>query len=421
MEPIIILSLGLLLAFNSYKEENIIPNNDTAEDNTSSTNENTELTLTYPIVDTKQTAFYNNSGELFSTPASGSTYYGQDAQFTGNTPSYTNNNDGTVTDNITRLIWEQGYQRMTHTEALAYLDEKNKGAYSDWRIPTIKELYSLMQFSGTDVSSNDMESQPPSNAIPFIDDNYFDFDYFANGDRAIDVQYYSSTKYTGYTMGGNETLFGLNVADGRIKGYPYSMRGSEKDYSVKLVRGNTEYGKNNFVYNNDNTISDKATGLMWDKDDSGKGMNWEEALKWAQTMNAQKHRGYNDWRIPNAKELHSIVDYTRSPQATNSAAIDPIFNISQITVEGGLEDYPFFWSSTTHLSLRSAEWAVYICFGEALGFFPKGSTTPIDVHGAGAQRSDPKTDNGTDYSSGHGPQGDVVRINNYVRLVRTIQ
>ncbi|TRX71195.1 DUF1566 domain-containing protein [Carboxylicivirga sp. M1479] len=377
--------------------------------------------MTYAIVDTKQTTFYNNSTEMSSSPEAGSTFYGQDAQHTGIQASYTSNADETVTDNNTGLTWEKGYQRLTHSEALAYLNEKNTGTYNDWRIPSIKELYSLMQFNGTDVSSADMHVQPPSTAIPFIDDNYFDFDYFANGDRAIDVQYYSSTKYTGLTMNNSESLFGLNVADGRIKGYPYVSRGVEKDYSVKLVRGNPEYGINDFVDNKDQTISDNATSLMWTKNDSGEAMEWADALNWAQTMNSNMHLGYNDWRVPNAKELHSIVDYSRSPQATNTAAIDPIFNTSKINVEGGLEDYPFFWSSTTHLNTQSAASAVYICFGEALGFFPEGSTNPIDVHGAGAQRSDPKKDNGKDYSAGHGPQGDVVRFAHYVRLVRDIQ
>ena len=383
--------------------------------------EDIQLTLNYPIVDTKQRIYYNNSEVLNSTPKLGDDFYGQDAQFRENLPSYTNNGDGTVSDNVTGLMWEKGYKKLTHTAAQDYLKEKNKEKYNDWRIPSIKELYSLMQFDGTDVSSKNMEVQPPSSAIPFLDESYFDFDYFANGDRAIDVQYYSSSKYSGLTMGRSESLFGLNVADGRIKSYPFSTQGIEKYYSVKLVRGNINYGKNEFVDNKNNTITDKSTGLMWDKQDSQKAMEWSEALKWAQEMNANKHRGYDDWRVPNAKELHSIVDYSRSPQATNSAAIDPTFEISEISVEGGLKDYPFFWTSTTHLNLKSAGNAVYICFGEALGFFPEGSTTPIDVHGAGAQRSDPKTDNGVDYSKGHGPQGDVVRINNYVRLVRTIK
>jgi len=44
----------------------------------------------------------------------------------------------------------------------------------------------------------------------------------------------------------------------------------------------------------------------------------------------------------------------------------------------------------------------------------------LDVHGAGAQRSDPKLGDPNDYPYGHGPQGDDVRIYNYVRAVRDV-
>jgi hypothetical protein len=44
----------------------------------------------------------------------------------------------------------------------------------------------------------------------------------------------------------------------------------------------------------------------------------------------------------------------------------------------------------------------------------------LDVHGAGAQRSDPKSGNPQDYPFGFGPQGDVIGIYNKVRLVRTV-
>lgn len=50
------------------------------------------------------------------------------------------------------------------------------------------------------------------------------------------------------------------------------------------------------------------------------------------------------------------------------------------------------------------------------------SSTPnwIDVHGAGSQRSDPKSGDPSIYANGHGPQGDAIRIYNYVRLVRDL-
>jgi hypothetical protein len=41
----------------------------------------------------------------------------------------------------------------------------------------------------------------------------------------------------------------------------------------------------------------------------------------------------------------------------------------------------------------------------------------IDVHGAGSQRSDPKTGDAGQYPTGHGPQGDAIRIDNMARCV----
>jgi hypothetical protein len=153
--------------------------------------------------------------------------------------------------------------------------------------------------------------------------------------------------------------------------------------------------------------------------DSETGMNWQSALAYCEGLSTT---GYNDWRLPNTKELQSIVDYSRSPATTNSAAIDPLFSVSTIKDEGGNSNYPFYWTSTTHAtSDGSGGWGVYIAFGEALGFMSQpnvGNSQLMDVHGAGAQRSDPKTGDSSHYPEGHGPQGDVVRIDNYVRCVR---
>jgi len=162
--------------------------------------------------------------------------------------------------------------------------------------------------------------------------------------------------------------------------------------------------------NGDGTVTDRATDLMWTQRDSGKPMTWQQALSYAESLTLG---GHADWRLPNAKELQYLVDYSRSPDTTRSAAIDPVFHTTRIRNEAGQWDYPFFWTSTTHCDgPNPASGAAYISFGRALG---KMHGRIMDVHGAGAQRSDPKT-RGT--SSWHGPQGDARRSSNYVRCVR---
>jgi hypothetical protein len=170
---------------------------------------------------------------------------------------------------------------------------------------------------------------------------------------------------------------------------------------------------------------------MWTKGDSATGMNWQDALAWAQSRNAANHLGHSDWRLPNAKELQSIVDYGRSPDTTASAAINPLFTSTGITNEAGKADYPYYWTSTTHESQDGGPGgvtggaAVYIAFGRAMGYMTDPSNTSIgawlDVHGAGAQRSDPKIGNPADFPKGRGPQGDAIRIYNFVRLVRDVK
>ncbi len=379
-------------------------------------------TSSYPVVDTGQTAFYNGS-TVISQPSAGQPFYGQDSQYTGNTQSYANNGDGTITDNVTGLMWQKSpdtdgdgnidaADKLNYNQAAARADTLSLGGYTDWRLPTIKELYSLIDFSGKDPSG--YEGTDTAGLVPFMDTAYFDFGYgdTGAGERIIDAQYASITQYVSTTMNGNETLFGVNFADGRIKGY-----GVSKTFFVIYVRGNAGYGGNSFVDNGDGTITDSATGLMWAQNDSGTGLNWEAALDWVQTKNTAKYLGYSDWRLPNAKELQSIVDYTRSPDTTASAAIDPLFNATPITNEAGQADYPCYWTGTTHASwmATSGANAAYIAFGRAMGYM-NGSW--IDVHGAGAQRSDPKSGDPADWPTGHGPQGDAIRIYNYVRLVR---
>jgi hypothetical protein len=370
--------------------------------------------ISYPIVDTGQAQCFDNFSAS-NCPAAGQPFNGQDAQYSGNQSGYVDNGDGTVTDLVTGLIWQQTPgEKVTFEEAVAGAETLDLAGYNDWRLPTIKELYSLIDFSGLDPSGCEDPNNCP-NLVPFIATDYFAFEYGdpSQGERIIDAQYWSSTEYVGTTMGGSPTTFGVNFADGRIKGYGRERPGGEQmTQFVRYVRGNPNYGMNDFIENGDGTITDRATGLIWQQSDSGTGMFWEDALGYCENLGAA---GYNDWRLPNAKELQSIVDYSRSPGTSNSPAIDPLFQTTAIIDEAGDTNYPFYWSSTTHQNLMNGGNAAYVAFGEALGYM---NGAWIDVHGAGAQRSDPKEGDPDDYPYGHGPQGDAIRIYNFVRCVR---
>ena len=361
-----------------------------------------------PVIDTSQTNTYDATS-VIAAPAKGQPFYGQDAQIAGTQPSYTKSSDGlTVKDNITGLTWQAsqigGDEYWTEAETVpAALNQVSYGGYSDWRLPTIRELYSL--WNG-------------NTGWPYIDTKYFSVPYTSEQELSHAI-IWSSTKYTGLLRSsiegssavGAEMAFGVNFGTGHIKAYTTSIG---PKHMVRAVRGPI-YGTSSFVDNGNGTINDQATGLMWSQTDSGIGMDWEHALDWAQTKNGEKWLGYSDWRLPNTKELQSLVDYTRSAEATAAAnvgpAINPLFKISSITNEAGDADYPFFWTSSSARASStapfSAAWAV--AFGRAVDDSGK------DLHGAGAVRFDAKV-KATGGTSGQ----DAGRVFNYVRLVRDI-
>lgn len=388
-----------------------------------------ETYKSYAIVDTNQTNCYDSTtGD--STSCAGD---GFDGDYAGTQPSYTLSADGlTVSDNITNLVWTQSSDlnndgvvnyddKLFQSEAVSYCEDLTVADRDDWRLPNLKEAYSLILFSGKDPSN--YQGTDTSTLTLFLDD-VFDRafgDLDSDNDRIIDGQYASTTLYVSTTMNGNETMLGVNYVDGRIKGYPIS----NKEYYVRCVAGNTEYGINDFADNSDETISDLATGLMWQQNDDV-SINWEDAISQCETSTTA---GYSDWRLPNVKELQSIVDYNRSPDTDSSAAISPLFNSTSFQNEEGITDWGYYWASTTHVdNSDNGSNATYLSFGRALGYM-NGSI--MDVHGAGSQRSNDKlsvaNEPGATSATGStgtfyykGPQGDILRDNNYVRCVRDI-
>jgi len=111
-----------------------------------------------------------------------------------------------------------------------------------------------------------------------------------------------------------------------------------------------------FVDNGDGTISDRGTGLTWVKDpvtDLGTpfdaAMDFDTAIANCEALN---FAGYSDWRLPNIRELQSIIDY-----GLNSPCMDPIFTTLQT----------FYWTSTTYSGWAPGAWALDFGYSPVMG------------------------------------------------------
>ena len=375
--------------------------------------------MTYPVVDTMQDACFDLLGEAVDCPAEGEALYGQDAQYSRLPASYTDNGDGTVLDNNTTLVWQQTPpdDRLQYLDAIAFCGALDLGGRTNWRVPSIKELYSLADNRGELLSPE--EGEP----TPYIDTSIFDFEY-PQGQMAFAGQYWSSTLYVKGPVqnGRNQAAFGFNFADGHIKAYGTGLDfytgeaatggltgrdGQTPGNYVRCVNGEEGvYGFNAFVDNGDGTVTDDATNLMWQQSDDGIRREWADALAYCEALELA---GRNDWTLPNSKELQSIVDYDR----TGFPAIDEDF----FTITDDSETLDF-WTSTTFGDWKN--YANVIAFGLALS--KSGDQTDYtDWHGAGAQRSSIKTIIGqemTEDTTCSINACDYNRSDNLVRCVR---
>jgi len=119
------------------------------------------------IKDTGQNKCYDNTGEI-TCPVPGDPFYGQDAQYAiGCQPNYSDNGDGTVTDNCTALMWQQLCDDIPRNwdAALSYCEDLDLAENTNWRLPSISELQSLVDYGRSE---------------PAIDTSIFEGNYSAN-------------------------------------------------------------------------------------------------------------------------------------------------------------------------------------------------------------------------------------------------
>ena len=262
--------------------------------------------LPFKLPDTGQTNSYTTTA-------------GEDADYVINPLSFKDNGDGTATDNNTGLIWQKtDGGEMTYDKAVNYADTLTLGGYTDWRLPTGQELFSLHLFDA---------NNPALNTTIFT--------------KTLAEYWWSSEK-----QADNASYIWATNAGGGIGQHPKTetlSAGGTKYYNVRAVRSpiTTTFTVVHFTDNGDGTIKDNYTGLMWQKNSSTTPMNWEAALAYAKTVTLG---GKSDWRVPNIKELQSLNDVSRVKPSINKTIFPNIISSA------------FYWSSTSQYKTPTVAW-----------------------------------------------------------------
>ena len=299
------------------------------------------LALTVPIYaaglnDTGITTCSNDTQNGLPCPVEG--FLGQDAEYGSNGFDFTKLDAAgnelpvdaidhiCVRDNVTHLIWQIKISDLTFTfdETAGYVNNVNATGlcgFNDWRMPDPKELMGIADHS---------------RSKPAIDTNYFP--------NTPNKLFWSGSP----NVNGTSFAWSVNFNYGNAANYKQS-----DNNRIRLVRGKQSLDA--FVDNNDGTITQTNTGLMWAKCSEGQSginctgtaikMNWSTALT---TANNSNLGGYSDWRLPNIKELQKLVDYNRYLPAidTNYFPNTPSSNSS------------WFWSGSPDANHSGYAWDI---------------------------------------------------------------
>jgi hypothetical protein len=317
---------------------------------------------------TGQTTCYDASGNVIPCPGTG-----QDGEIQAGVawpePRFTSNGDGTVTDNLTGLMWLKdanclGYR--TWQGALDKVADLNanpgsytcggyRATYTDWSLPNVNELESLYNAEVPDLAT------------------------WLNGKEFLNVHgsgvYWSSTT----SAFDAQQAWRVSMGDGAVtrgdkspySAYVWAVRGVSRPPAAVWKTGQIQsyaagddgalqrgvpWPEPRFTDHGDGTVTDNLTGLMWLRDANCffGSMHWQEALDKVADLNANPagyscsgySAAYTDWRLPNRKERQSLTDFSQYypplPQG------HPFLNVQSFS----------YWSSTTSATSTDYAWVV---------------------------------------------------------------
>jgi hypothetical protein len=276
-------------------------------------------------------------------------------------PRFTDNGNGTITDELTGLMWildaDSSGGTRSWLDALSFAAGLTVGGFNDWRLPNLIELESLAHAGQTDVAAwlvsqgftNVQGSQYWSSTSEAIFPDEARTVDMSNGDVFRGLKDGDSFSVwpvrAGQTSGNPDPAYPANIwKTGQTLCYdtigsPISCAGTGQD-------GETQAGASwpspRFTNNGNGTVTDELTGLMWTQDAALFATAvWEDALDNAAGLVLG---GHDDWRLPNRKEFLSLVDFSQ-----DSPALPAGHPFSNVQLE-------FYWSGTTLANQTNFAW-----------------------------------------------------------------
>ena len=271
------------------------------------------------------------------------TIFGQDSDYSINVPSFANNGNGTINDNITNLMWQQiDGGEMTHANAVIYADNLVLGGHSDWRLPTPRESVSILNFQN---------NNPALNATYFTNTNA---QYWWT--NTFELNSTSKVWVTNAGGGvGNKPILETISAGGSFRYHARTVR----DVVAPTVISSQ------YTDNGDGTITDHLTQLTWEKIPNPNMFTWENAILYSENLVIG---AASDWRLPNIKELQSL---------NNEALFNPSVNQTYFN-SIGVKSY---WSATTLANQTLNAWFYNTAFGATSNNFKTTANYVISVRG----------------------------------------